>query len=146
MIRGRDLINLSHESMVPGLSLQIDVAGPFLVKTKSIQSTKPSIQERKVERTTTKMWVLHAIDDFTSRLELSPLEDMTTGYLSSAIQDIITSTGWSTRRISINPGSSLVTSVEDTSAAVEDLHDQADDHQDPAITTQQNKSDQRTEK
>ena len=143
MIRGRDLINplrhLSHASMVPGLSLQLNVAGPFLVFTKSKQSTQETRQEKRVKRTTTKMWLLLAIDYFTSRLEFLPLEDMTTEALSSAIQDIITSTGWSTRRIPIDPGSSLVTTVEDTSGAVADLQDQADDHQDPTVTAQQNR-------
>ena len=146
MIRGRDLINplrhLSHTSMMPGLSLQIDVAGPFLVFTKSKQSTQETTQERRVKRTTSKMWLLLAIDYFTSRLDMSPLEDMTTGALSSAIQDVITSTGYSTRRISIDPGSSLITAVEDTSEAVADLQDQADDpaedHQDQLVTAQQN--------
>ena len=83
MIRGRDLINplrhLSHTSMMPGLSLQIDVAGPFLVFTKSKQSTQETRQERRVKRTTSKMWLLLAIDYYTSRLDVSPLEDMTTG-------------------------------------------------------------------
>ena len=69
------------------------------------------------------MWLILAINYFTSRLDVSPLEDMTTGALSSAIQDIITSTGYSTRRISIDPGSSLVTAIEDTSGAVADLQD-----------------------
>ena len=146
MIRGRDLINplrhMSHTSMMPGLSLQSDVAGPFLVFTKSKQSTQETRQERRVKRTTSKMWLLLAIDYFTSRLDVSPLEDMSTGALSSAIQDIITSIGYSTRRISIDPGSSLVTAVADTSEAVADLQDQADDpaedHQDQLVTAQQN--------
>ena len=73
---------------------------------------------------------------------MSPLEDMTTGALCSAIQDVITSTGHSTRRISIDPGSSLITAVEDTSEAVADMQDQADDqaedHQDQPVTAQQN--------
>ena len=60
---------------------------------------------------------------------------MTTGALSSAIQDIITTTGWAIRRISIDPGSSLITAVEDTSGAVADLQDHDDGHQDPAVPT-----------
>ena len=49
MIRGRDLINpyLSDTSIGPGLLLQFDVAGPFLVETKSKQSTLETRQERK---------------------------------------------------------------------------------------------------
>ena len=67
---------------------------------------------------------------------------MCTGELSSAIQDIITSPVYSTKGISINPGSSLVTAVEDTSEAVADLEgqddDPAEDHQDQLVTAQQN--------
>ena len=88
------------------------------------------------------MWLLLAIDYFTSRLDVSPLENMSTGALSSAIQDIITSTGYSTKHISIDPGSSLVTAVEDTSKAVADLggqdDDPAEDQQDQLVTAQQN--------
>ena len=132
--------------MMPGLSLQIDVAGPFLVFTKSKQSTQETRQEKRVKRTTTKMWLLLAIDYLTSRLDVSPLEDMTTGALSTANQDVITFTEYSTRRISIDPGSSLITAVEDTSGAVADLQDQAedqaddqaDDHQNQTVTAQQN--------
>ena len=139
MICGQDLINplchLSDTSMVPDLSLQFDEAGPFLVKTKSQQSTLETRQERKERRTTTKMWILLAVDYFTSGLEVSPLEDMTTGALSSAIQDIITTTGWATRRISIDPGSSLIPAVQDTSGAVADLEDHDDGHQPTTVTT-----------
>ena len=53
---------------------------------------------------------------------------MATGALSSAIQDIITSTGWATCCVSIAPGSSLVTAVEDTSGAVTDLQDHDGEH------------------
>ena len=141
MIRGRDLINplrhLSDTSMVRGFSLQFDVAGPFLVNTKSKQFTLETKQERKERRTTTKMWILLAVDYFTSRLKVSPLENMTTGALSSAIQDIITTTGWATRRISIDPGSSVITAVKDTSGAVANLQEHEDDHQDTAVATQQ---------
>ena len=146
MLKGRDLINplrhLSHTSMMPGLSLQIDVAGPWTIFTKSKQSILETREERRTNRTTTKIWLLLAIDYFTSRLDVSPLENMTTGSLSSAIQDIISSTGYSTKRISIDPGSSLVTAVEDTSKAVADLGGQDDgpagDQQDQIVTAQQN--------
>ena len=97
MVCGRHLINplhhLSDTSMVLGLLLQFDVAGPFLVKTKSKQSMLETRQERKEQRTTTKMWILLAVDYFTSRLAFSPLKDMTNGALSAAIQDIITTAG-----------------------------------------------------
>ena len=83
------------------------------------------------------MWILLAVDYFTSGLEVSPLEDMTTGALSSAIKDIITTTGWATRRISIDPGSSLITAVQDTSGAVADREDHDDGHQPTTVTTQQ---------
>ena len=143
MIRGQDLINplrhLSDNSMIPGLSIQFDVAGPWLVKTKSKQATLETRQERKEKRTTTKMWILLAVDYFTSKLEVSPLEDMTTGSLSAAIQDIITANGWATRNLSIDPGSSLVTAVRDTSEAVAELQDEEDGHEEPAVDNPQAK-------
>ena len=54
MIKGRDLINplrhLSDATMVPGLSLQFDIAGPWLVKTKSKQATLLTRQEEKEKK------------------------------------------------------------------------------------------------
>ena len=132
MVRGRDLVNplrhLSDHSMTPGLSIQFDVAGPWVVKTKSKQAT---LDTRQTRRPTTKMWILLAVDYFTSKLEVSPLEDMTTGSLSAAIQDIITANGWATKNLSIDPGSSLVTAVRDTSEAVAELRDEEDDREEP---------------
>ena len=71
MIKGKeDLVNplshLSDATMVPGLSLQFDIAGPWLVKTKSKQATLLTRQENKEKRSTTKMWILLAVDYFTS--------------------------------------------------------------------------------
>ena len=84
------------------------------------------------------MWLLLAIVYFTSRLDMSPVENMSTGALSSAIQDIIISTGYSTKRISFDLRSSLVTAVQDTSEAVADLEadETAEDHQDQLVTAQ----------
>ena len=79
------------------------------------------------------MWILLAVNYFTSRLEVRPLENMTTGPLSSAIQDIITTIGWATRHISIDPGSSLTPAVQDTSGAVANLQDQDDGHDDTTV-------------
>ena len=125
--------------MVPGLSLQFDIAGPWLVKTKSKQATLLTRQDKKEKRSTTKMWILLAVDYFTSKLEVSPLEDMTTGSISAAIQDIIIANGWATRRLSIDPGSSLVTAVQDTSEAVADLKDEEDYHEEEAVDIHQAK-------
>jgi len=122
--------------MIPGLSIKFDVAGPWLVKTKSKQAT---LETRQTRRPTTKMWILLAVDYFTSKLEVSPLEDMTTGSLSAAIQDIITANGWATRNLSIDPGSSLVTAVRDTSEAVAELRDEEDDHEEPTVDNPQAK-------
>ena len=74
------------------------------------QNSPSGKQEKKKELKgqQQKIWLILAIDYFTSRLDVSPLENMSTGTLPSAIQDIITSTGYSTKRISIDPGSSLV--------------------------------------
>ena len=83
------------------------------------------------------MWILFAVDYFTSKLEVSPLEDMTTASFSAAIQDIITTNGWATRRLSIDPGSSLVTAVQDTSEAVADLKNEEDNHEEATVDIQQ---------
>ena len=73
MVKGKDLINplrhLSDTTMVPGISLQFDIAGPWLVKTKSKQATLLTRQEKKEKRSTTKMWILLAVDYFTSKLD-----------------------------------------------------------------------------
>ena len=143
MICGRDLINplshLSDTTMVPGLSLQFDVAGPWLIKTKSKQATLETRKERKEKRTTTKVWILKAVDYFTSKVEVNPLEDMTTGALSAPIQDIISTNGWATRKVPIDPGSSLITAVHDTSGAVADLQDEEETHEEATVDSQQAK-------
>ena len=113
MIKGTDLINplrhLSDSSMIQGVSLQLDIAGPFLLYTTSKQWQG---ETRGVRQANIKMWILLAIDYFTSRLEVSPLEDLTTASCSAAINKIISTTGWHTRKISIDPGSSLITGVK----------------------------------
>ena len=76
------------------------------------------------------MWLLLAIDYFTSRLECAALEDMTTGPVSAAIQEKISSNGWQPSKILINQGLSLVTGVEETSVDVAALQDQDHQHQD----------------
>ena len=81
------------------------------------------------------MWLLLCIDYFTGRLEVSALEDLTTGSVSAAIQEVISSTGLNTRQISIDPGSSLITGVEATRVDVAALQDQDNEHQD-AMQTQ----------
>ena len=79
------------------------------------------------------------MDYFTSKLEVSPLEDMTTVALSAAIQDIITTNGWGTRKISIDPGSSLITAVQDTSGAESDLKNEEKGHEEATVNNQQAK-------
>ena len=49
--------------------------------------------------------------------------------MCAAIQEIFSSTGWNTRKISIDPGFSLVTGVEETSVDVAALQDQTNEHQ-----------------
>ena len=64
---------------------------------------------------------------------------MTTGALSAAFQDIITTNGWATRKIMIDSGSSLITAVKETSGAVADLKDEEDGHEDATVDNQQTK-------
>ena len=55
---------------------------------------------------------------------------MTTGPVSAAIQEKISSNGWQPSKILINQGLSLVTGVEETSVDVAALQDQDHQHQD----------------
>ena len=125
--------------MVPGLSLHFDVAGPWLFKTKLKKASMETRQQRKEQRTTTKMWCLLCVDYFTSKLEVSTLEDMTIGAPSAAIQDMITFNGWATRNVSIDPGLSLIKAVQDTSGAVADLQDEEETHEEATVDSQQAK-------
>ena len=78
-----------------------------------------------------------AVDYFISKLEVSPLKHMTTGALSAAIQDIISTNGWASHKISIDPGSLLIKAVQDTSGAVADLKDEEDNHEEATVDNQQ---------
>jgi hypothetical protein len=78
-----------------------------------------------------------AVDYFISKLEVSLLEDMTTGALSAAIQDIISTNGWATRKVLIDPGSLLITAVQDTSGVVADLKDKEENHEEATVDNQQ---------
>ena len=49
------------------------------------------------------MWLLLAVDYFTSRVELSVLEDMTTESVTAALQEILAVQGWNTKKLSLNP-------------------------------------------
>ena len=75
MIRGRDLISplryLGPHNMLPGAALQLDIAGPWTVFTKSKQYGG---ELRVVRRTKTRMWLLLAIDYSTSRLACAALD------------------------------------------------------------------------
>ena len=64
---------------------------------------------------------------------------MKTGALSPAIQDIISTNKWATRKVSIDPGSSLITAVQDTSGAVADLKDEEENHEEATVDNQQAK-------
>ena len=142
MVKGKDLISplkhLSNSSMVQGLQLQLDIAGPFLVYTKSKQYAGQLRGElRNQSRTKTNLLILLCIDYFTSRLEVSRLEYLSTSSVSSAIQEISSSTGWNTKRISIDPGSSLVNGIKKTNAEVANLQQQADDHEEQEVPVSQ---------
>ena len=101
MVKVRDLISplrhLGPHNITEGAALQLDIAGPWTVFTKGKQYAG---QLRGVKRTKTKMWLLLAIDYYSSRLECAALEDLTTGSVSPAIQEIVSSTGHTAVRCS----------------------------------------------
>ena len=88
------------------------------------------------------MWLLLCIDYFISRLDVSALEDLTTGSVSAAIQEVISSTGWNTRQTLIDPGLSLITGVEATRVDVAAVYDQDNEHQEPMQTQADDYEDQ----
>ena len=94
LVKEQDLISplrhLSDHNMVQGFQLQLDIGGPWWVYTKAKSYTG---QLRGSQRHKTNMWLLLCIDYFTGRLEVSALEDLTTGSVSAAIQEVIASTG-----------------------------------------------------
>ena len=79
------------------------------------------------------------MDYITSKLEVSLLEDMTTGALYAAIQVIISTKVWATHKVAIDPGSSLITAVQDTGGAVADLQDEVETHEEATVDSQQAK-------
>ena len=61
------------------------------------------------------MWNLAAVDYFKNRIEVSLLEDMTTGSVTSALHEIMALQGWKTKQISLDTELSLHPAVKRTS-------------------------------
>ena len=67
-----------------------------------------------------KIWVLAAICYYYHRIEIAVFEDITTFSLMTALREMMSSNGWTTSKISIDSGSSLVPALKKTSKDLSD--------------------------
>ena len=125
MERGTNVISplrhIAQDTMLEGIAIQVDICGPYTVFTRAKQVTTRNIRGPK--RTQVKLWILVCLDYFTSRVETAILEDMSTGSVTSALHEILSTQGWHTKRISIDPGSSLVPAIVKTSKEIQEEKD-----------------------
>ena len=89
-----------------------------------------------------KLFILVTVCMFSNRVECAMLDNMHTGSLQSALNQIMLSHGWSTKELSLNPGSSLVPPAENTIEELQQLgeaenydidNQEREDNLDPAI-------------
>ena len=74
-----------------------------------------------------KLFILVTVCMFSNRVECAMLDNMHTGSLQSALNQIMLSHGWSTKELSLNPGSSLVPPAEDTIEELQQLGEAEED-------------------
>ena len=71
------------------------------------------------------------MDYFTSRVETAILEDMSTQSVHSALVEIMMKQGWRTKRISLDPGSSLVPAIVKTCNKIQEISEEEDVQENP---------------
>ena len=81
------LRHIAESTMLEGVSIQVDIVGPYKMYTRAKQANNREL--RRPNRAQVKMWLLLAVDYFTSRVELSVLEHMTTESVTAALQEIL---------------------------------------------------------
>ena len=113
------LRHIAQDTMLEGISLQVDIFGPYKVCTRAKQITTREMRRQK--RAQIKLWVLVTLDYFTSRIEVSVLEDMTSESVTSALHEVIATQRWRNKIISLDPESSLVPAVKRTSEELGEL-------------------------
>jgi hypothetical protein len=126
MQRGTDVIapmrNIGEDSLVEGAEIQIDVAGPWEVFLYPKQVGAATTRSKK--RSKVKQWVLLCVDMFSHRLECATLDSMSTDSLQSGLKECVGANGWSTRKISLDPGSSLLPAVHRTARHIQEDEDE----------------------
>jgi hypothetical protein len=123
--RGYDVIapmrNIGEDSMVEGNSVMVDVAGPWnlFVNPRQVGSVTTRAAKRS-PRNKVKVWLLLGVDIFSHRVEVALLDSMTTDSLTSGLAEIMSATGWRTRHIALDPGSSLLPAAHRTARLIQE--------------------------
>ena len=114
--RGKDVISqmrrIHKDDMQEGISVMVDVAGPWLVHLNPNQVDRAAT--RSARRTRVKRWALLAICTFSHRIEVAELDSMSTGSLMTTLAEIQRANGWVVKRLALDPGSSLLPAAVDT--------------------------------
>jgi hypothetical protein len=132
--RGKNVISrmrsIKEEALSEGAQIVVDVAGPYSVflNPNTVGATVTRAAKR-THRTRVKRWVLLGICYFSHRVEVSELDDMSTGSMITGLAEIQSRNGWQCRNIALDPGSSLLPAVQRTSDHLrqEDDDEGADD-------------------
>ena len=121
--------HIAEDSMLEGIAIQVDICGPYTVFTTAKQATTRNTRGPK--RTQVKLWILVCLDYFTSRVETAILEDMSTQSVHSALVEIMMKQGWRTKKISLDPGSSLVPAIVKTGKEIQEIAEEEDVQENP---------------
>ena len=113
--------------MLDGIAIQVNICGPYTVFTRAKQARDRVTRGPK--RTQVKLYILVCLDYFTSRVECGVLEDMTTGSVTSALHEILATQGWRSKKISIDPDSSLVPAIVKTSKEIQEIAEEEENVQ-----------------
>ena len=129
--RGTDIVaplrSIGTNSLVEGQNLMLDVAGPWLLFCKPRYSQAVTRAAGRTKRDQIKLFVLVTVYMFSHRVECAVIDSMHTGSLQSALKQIMLSHGWSTKELSLDPGSSLVPAAENTIEELQQLGEAEED-------------------
>ena len=85
------LRHIAQDTMIEGISIQVDMCGPYTDFTRARHATTRETREPKT--TQVKLWILVCLDYFMSRVETAILEDMLKKSVSSALHEILSTQG-----------------------------------------------------
>ena len=69
------------------------------------------------------------MDYFTSRVETAKLKDMSTESVTSALHEILSTQEWRSKKISLDPGTSLVPAILKTNKEKQEIAEEEEDVQ-----------------